>query len=109
MKGSTSLLLALTSAANAVKYGYNHATVNKDPEIVAQNFMDVENIDLNSPFFLDPDSRLPGFSEGTQGPSSLETVGMQPSPHMSPIDASGIPLTRFQRTSSRTWPTAMVT
>lgn len=66
--------LSLLSAVSAVQYGYNHVTVRQDPDIVAAAFADVD-IDLYSPAFLNPDGRLPGFPEGTQGPTSHEDMG----------------------------------
>lgn len=75
MRTSTGLLFGLASAASAVKYGYNHVTTNKDSETVSKAFPDVDDIELLSPAFLTPDVRLPGFSNGTQGPSSQEDMG----------------------------------
>ncbi|RYP10119.1 hypothetical protein DL765_008213 [Monosporascus sp. GIB2] len=65
--------LSLLSAVGAVQYGYNHVNVRQDPEIVAANFGDVD-VDLYSPYFLNPDGRQPGFPEGTQGPTSHEDM-----------------------------------
>ncbi|KAL3441551.1 Zn-dependent exopeptidase [Aspergillus insuetus] len=62
--------LCLASLASAVTYGYNHVPLRKDSEAVAGAFPDVDTIKLLSPAFLTPDVRLPGFSNGTQGPSS---------------------------------------
>jgi hypothetical protein len=79
MRGSISAGLLLSLAPIATfgwQYGYNHDKVQKDGELVAKSFPNVKNIELNSPYFLDPDSRLPGFVNGTSGPSSIDTVGM---------------------------------
>ncbi|RYP55225.1 hypothetical protein DL769_010222 [Monosporascus sp. CRB-8-3] len=65
--------LSLLSAVGAAQYGYNHVTVRQDPEIVAANFGDVD-VDLYSPYFLNPEGRQPGFPEGTQGPTSHEDM-----------------------------------
>ncbi|KAL4938551.1 hypothetical protein BDV06DRAFT_231683 [Aspergillus oleicola] len=76
MKGiiSTGVSLSLASMASAVKYGYNHVTVVKDSEIVAGAFENVHDIQLLSPAFLTPEARLPGFANGTQGPSSQDDM-----------------------------------
>jgi hypothetical protein len=67
--------LCLASLASAATYGYNHVPLRKDSETVAGAFPDVDNIQLLSPAFLTPDVRLPGFSNGTQGPSSQDDLG----------------------------------
>ncbi|KAL4968654.1 M14 family metallopeptidase [Aspergillus stella-maris] len=71
---SAGLALGFASMARAVTYGYNHVTVVKDSEIVAGAFDDVDDIELLSPAFLNPDALLPGFSNGTQGPSSQDEM-----------------------------------
>lgn len=73
----SSLLSALASVVSADKYGHNHVTVRKDSDIVAGAFEDVD-IELLSPAFTNPDVIQSGFSDGTQGPSSLEDVGESP-------------------------------
>lgn len=78
MRTGISVLLGLASAVSAVKYGYNHVTTEKDSDIVNKAFPDVDDIELLSPAFLTPDVRLPGFSDGTQGPSSQEDMGRSP-------------------------------
>lgn len=72
---STGLFLGLASVASAVTYGYNHVPVTKDSETVARAFENIDDIKLLSPAFLTPDIRLPGFTNGTQGPSSQDDVG----------------------------------
>lgn len=72
---STGLFLGLASMASAVTYGYNHVPVTKDSETVAGAFANVDDIQLLSPAFLTPDDRLPGFTNGTQGPSSQDDLG----------------------------------
>ncbi|KAL4791127.1 Zn-dependent exopeptidase [Aspergillus venezuelensis] len=76
MRAITSACLALgfASMARAVTYGYNHVTVVKDSDIVAGAFEDVDDIELLSPAFLNPDALLPGFTNGTQGPSSQDDM-----------------------------------
>ncbi|KAL4914798.1 hypothetical protein BDW62DRAFT_219879 [Aspergillus aurantiobrunneus] len=64
------LFLGLASVASAVMYGYNHVPVTRDSGIIAGAFESVDDIQLLSPAFLTPDVRLPGFANGTQGPSS---------------------------------------
>ncbi|CRK37066.1 Carboxypeptidase 2 like protein [Verticillium longisporum] len=66
-------LFGLLSFAEAAKYGYNHVAVRQDSDIVAANFKDVD-ISLYSPAFLNPGSRLEGFSRGTEGPTSHEAM-----------------------------------
>ena len=72
---SASVVLGLASIASAVTYGNNHVPLRKDSEIVASAFEDVEDIKLLSPAFLTSDFRLPGFTNGTQGPSSQDDMG----------------------------------
>ncbi|KAL3482039.1 Zn-dependent exopeptidase [Aspergillus californicus] len=67
-------LLGLASVASAVTYGHNHVSVRRDSDIVAGAFEPVTSIELLSPAFLTPDERLPGFSKGTQGPSSQDDL-----------------------------------
>jgi hypothetical protein len=71
----TGLSLGLASLSSAVKYGYNHVPVIHDSEIVASAFENVDHIELLSPAFMTPDVRLPGFPNGTQGPSSQDDMG----------------------------------
>jgi hypothetical protein len=66
----TTSLVAKTSAA---QYGYNHVAVRPDPEIIDNQFQDVD-IDLYSPAFISEKSRLPGFVNGTQGATSHEDM-----------------------------------
>ncbi|KAJ0426667.1 Zn-dependent exopeptidase [Aspergillus carlsbadensis] len=68
------LFLSLASLASAVTYGYNHVSLRKDSETVAGAFQNVEGIQLLSPAFVTPDVRLPGFTNGTQGPSSQDDL-----------------------------------
>jgi hypothetical protein len=72
---SSSLIFGLASVVRADKYGYNHVAVRKDSEIVAGAFPDVD-IELLSPAFLTPEIRQDGFSDGTQGPTSHDDMGM---------------------------------
>lgn len=74
MKTATQLLFGLASVANAVKYGYNHVPISFDSDTVAGAFEDVD-VELLSPAFVTPDVRQPGFSDGTQGPSSQDDMG----------------------------------
>ncbi|KAL9944982.1 hypothetical protein D7B24_001399 [Verticillium nonalfalfae] len=66
-------LFGLLSFADAARYGYNHVAVRQDSDIVAANFKDID-ISLHSPAFLNPGSRLEGFSRGTEGPTSHEAM-----------------------------------
>lgn len=53
---------------DGLTYGENWVTTEKDEDIVAQNFPDVD-IPLLSPAFLNPESVPAGFSNGTEGPT----------------------------------------
>ncbi|OTB00844.1 hypothetical protein M426DRAFT_65095 [Hypoxylon sp. CI-4A] len=59
----------------AVQYGENHASVEKDEDIVAANFPDT-NETLYSPAFANPESLLPGFANGTDGPTDDATLDL---------------------------------
>ncbi|KAI1808897.1 Zn-dependent exopeptidase [Daldinia bambusicola] len=66
-------LLYCNSLVAAVQYGENHAPVEKDEDLVAANFPDT-NETLYSPAFANPESVLPGFSNGTDGPTDDATL-----------------------------------
>ncbi|KAF4120742.1 Extracellular metalloprotease that contributes to pathogenicity [Geosmithia morbida] len=74
MRLITGLLLSplagLISVASASKYGYNHVTVIRDSDKVVEGAFPDVNFDIVSPDFMHPDRRQPGFSNGTQGPTS---------------------------------------
>ena len=77
IRSSLGLLYSLSSSSHAVHaktYGWNHAPVQKDSPLVSENFRDV-NVELLSPAFTDPETVNPGWSNGTQGPTSHETLG----------------------------------
>ncbi|KAM5356790.1 hypothetical protein ACJ41O_003436 [Fusarium nematophilum] len=65
--------LSVVSAVNALQYGYNHVPTQKNTELVAANFKDVD-VDLYSPAFLNPDGIQSGFEDGTKGPTSHEDL-----------------------------------
>lgn len=67
-------LLFCSSIVKAVQYGENHAAVQKDEELVAANFQDTSET-LLSPAFANPQSVLPGFANGTDGPTDDATLG----------------------------------
>ncbi|KAI1140146.1 Zn-dependent exopeptidase [Hypoxylon sp. FL0543] len=69
------LLLLCRSLASAVKYGENHAPVERDEDLVAANFPDT-NETLFSPAFANPQSVLPGFANGTDGPTDDATLDL---------------------------------
>lgn len=56
-------------------YGSNHVDVIRDSDLVARAFPDVQDIELLSPAFTEPESVLPGFSNGTAPPTSLKVLG----------------------------------
>ncbi|KAF7194789.1 Carboxypeptidase 2 [Pseudocercospora fuligena] len=51
-------------------YGGNSLAVIKDSDVVSQAFPEID-IELLSPYFLNPGRRNAGFVNGTQGPTSL--------------------------------------
>ncbi|KAF4978532.1 hypothetical protein FZEAL_5104 [Fusarium zealandicum] len=65
--------LSAVSVANALQYGYNHIPLERNSELVAANFKNID-IDLYSPAFLNPEKILPGFKNGTQGPTSQDDL-----------------------------------
>ncbi|KAI0386939.1 Zn-dependent exopeptidase [Hypomontagnella monticulosa] len=67
------LLLLCISLTAAVQYGENHSPVEPDEDLVAANFPDT-NETLFSPAFINPESRLPGFANGTDGPTDDATL-----------------------------------
>lgn len=69
------LLLLYVSVAIADQYGENHSPVEKDEDLVAANFPDTSET-LFSPAFASPESVLPGFANGTDGPTDDATLGM---------------------------------
>lgn len=71
------LLFLCSPFVAAVNYGENHAPVEKDEELVAANFPNT-NETLFSPAFADLGSVLPGFANGTDGPTDDATLGMYP-------------------------------
>lgn len=56
-------------------YGGNWLETIRDSDVVASAFPDVEGIDLLSPYFTKPETRLPGFENGTQGPTDDSELG----------------------------------
>lgn len=75
-KFATAWLVSLTCLkVSAAWYGRNHAPVRRDNEFVANNFQDVQAIELIAPAFTDPDSVPMSFSNGTNGPTNDATMG----------------------------------
>ena len=60
----------LTLAIAQTQYGENQVTVERDSDAVAENFPSVESIELLSPPFQSPATVRPGFSDGTDGPTT---------------------------------------
>lgn len=60
-----------------LQYGENWVPVQKDPEIVAANFPDV-NVTLLSPAFADPDTVPAAFADGAEGPTDDLDLGKFP-------------------------------
>ncbi|KAI1081492.1 Zn-dependent exopeptidase [Whalleya microplaca] len=67
------ILMFNVSLSSATQYGENHALVQRDEELVAANFPDT-NDTLLSPAFINPEGVLPGFANGTDGPTDDETL-----------------------------------
>lgn len=65
---SASGLLAL--AAGQTQYGENQVTVSRDNDAVAANFPAVDDVELLSPAFQSQNTVRPGFSNGTDGPTT---------------------------------------
>jgi hypothetical protein len=70
----TGLLYA--GLATAVRYNDNQVALVKDGDEAAKNFPEVEQIQLQSPAFIDPKSIPAGFDNGTSGPTSDATLSM---------------------------------
>ncbi|KAI8957070.1 Zn-dependent exopeptidase [Daldinia sp. FL1419] len=69
------VLLLCSPVVTAVRYGENHAPVEKDEDLVAANFPNA-NETLFSPAFANPESVLPGFANGTDGPTDDATLDL---------------------------------
>ena len=67
-------MAGFAGAPATLNYGYNHWLVDKDSSIVSRAFPEVEGLSLHSPAFLS-NATLPGFSNGTESATSLETLG----------------------------------
>ncbi|KAH7006954.1 hypothetical protein EDB80DRAFT_684214 [Ilyonectria destructans] len=70
---ASAFILGLFASVEAYKYGYNHPPFLKDDKIAATYFPDID-AKLLSPAFLHPETRPTGFSNGTQGPTSLDIL-----------------------------------
>lgn len=57
-----------------LQYGENWVDVEKDSDIIGENFPDV-NITLLSPAFLDPDTVPARFANGSEGPTDDIELG----------------------------------
>lgn len=79
----------------SLNYGYNHWLVQKDTDIVSQNFPNVEGIELHSPAFLYNNTQ-PGFNNGTQGPTSLDDLGAKPLLQPRQFDANVLQMLSFK-------------
>ncbi|TGJ85188.1 hypothetical protein E0Z10_g3586 [Xylaria hypoxylon] len=67
-------LYAWLPHVQATQYGENHDPVEKDEDLVAAHFPDTDDV-LLSPAFLAPQGVLPGFRDGTDGPTDDATLG----------------------------------
>lgn len=62
---AAALLVGIPLVAGQRRYADFQAPLEQDDDVVAANFPDVEDIELLSPAFLDPESVPEGFSNGT--------------------------------------------
>lgn len=67
--------LLATCAAAQRQYGYNHREVNKDSAAASQFFLDINDVELLSPAFLNPETVPPGFANNTDGPTDQKLLG----------------------------------
>lgn len=67
------LQASLTSAQT--KYADNQVPVSKDSELVSTLFPDVEGVELLSPAFANGDTVPDGWTNGTSGPTTQDTLG----------------------------------
>ena len=58
----------------ASQYGHNYLAVDKDSDIVAKAFQDIEDVSLIAPAF-NSDTVPAEFSNGTSGPTSDQVLG----------------------------------
>jgi hypothetical protein len=73
----SSLVLFAASAATQTTYGNNHVSVNFDSQIVEQTAFPEPDVALYSPAFM-PNASFPaGWTEGTQGATSQDKLGME--------------------------------
>lgn len=66
---SVALAQSDTAAPPGYKYGGNYLEVIPDSDTVSRAFPELD-IDLRSPYFLNPERRNPGFANGTEGSTS---------------------------------------
>ncbi|KAG8623347.1 hypothetical protein KVT40_008323 [Elsinoe batatas] len=64
------LLLGLPLVRGQATYGENYLSVSRDSEIVSRAFPELEDIELLSPAFTNPDTLPAGWRNGTEGPTS---------------------------------------
>lgn len=57
------------------KYADNQVPVSKDSELVSKLFPDVEGVELLSPAFANDETVPDGWTSGTSGPTSQDTLG----------------------------------
>lgn len=65
----------LPLAAGQRGYANILAPLEKDDDVVAENFPDVEDIELLSPAFINPDSVPEDFTNGTSTSTPLDDLG----------------------------------
>lgn len=68
-------LLRAGLATAQLTYASNQVDVIPDSEQVAANFPEVEDVELYSPAFANPDSVPGSFANGTSGPTDEATLG----------------------------------
>lgn len=70
------LALLTTLSFAQEQYGENQRGTIKDSDVVSRAFPPVDGIELLSPAFTQPDASPPGWSNGTDGPTSYTDFGL---------------------------------
>ena len=75
------LALFVATACAQTKYGENHVTVNRDPQVVEQTAFPAPNGTLYSPAFSADAAFAPGWTKGSEGATSPDKLGMSMRTH----------------------------
>ena len=63
-------IAVLAFATAQRQYGENQVPVERDNDLVVENFRSIDDIDLLSPAFQSQETIRPGFANGTDGPTT---------------------------------------